>query len=110
MYNISFLIPESEIIPTRLRLNVEKEDGKDITVNYRRIEGSGLVWEFDLYNITCETEASDIVEQICRSMINQSYDHGQEWRLEGIEFTRCEINYAIQSATLVATFRIKDSY
>ena len=110
MYNISFLIPKSEIIPTRLRLNVEKEDGKDITVNYRRIEGSGLVWEFDLYNITCETEASDIVEQICRSMINQSYDHGQEWRLEGIEFTRCEINYVIQSATLVATFRIKDSY
>ncbi len=109
MSNIEFYIPEGEIIPTKLRLLVSKDEGKDIQVHYKSLEES-FGYNFELYDITSEEEAENIVKEIAQKMCNQSYDHGQEWRVENIEKLSCEINYAFQKAEYNVLFRIRDSY
>lgn len=107
-YNIQPYIPEGEVIPTRLRLLIEKDEGPDIRIDYTR--SSGLSYEFSLYNVTSKEEADEIIHQIAMEMCNQSYDHGQEWRTEEIETLREEINSFIQVVEYKVSFRVKDSY
>lgn len=109
MSNIEFYIPEGETIPTKLRLLVNKDEGKDIHVYYQRLEES-FGYNFELYNITSENEAEDIVKKVAQTMCNQSYDHGQEWRVENIEKLSCEINFAYQKSEYNVLFRVRDSY
>lgn len=109
MKRIEFYIPEREIIPTKLRLIIEKDEGKDITVYYERLEES-FGYNFELYDITSEDEAKEIISQIAEIMCNQSYDHGQEWRVENIEKLSCDINNFISKAEYNVLFRIRDMY
>lgn len=106
---IEFYIPECETIPTKLRLIIRKNEGKDITVYYERLEES-FGYNFELYDITSEDEAKEIVSQIAHTMCSQSYDHGQEWRVEDIEKLSCEVNGFISKAEYNVLFRIKDMY
>lgn len=109
MKRIEFYIPERETIPTKLRLIIEKDEGKDITVYYERLEES-FGYNFELYDITSEDEAKEIISQIAEIMCNQSYDHGQEWRVENIEKLSCDINNFISKAEYNVLFRIRDMY
>ncbi len=88
---------------------VSKDEGKDITVYYQRLEES-FGYNFELYNIVSEEEAEGIIKEIAQLMCNQSYDHGQEWRIENIEKLSCEINNLFQKAEYNVLFRIKDAY
>lgn len=106
---IEFYIPECEEIPTRLRLLVRKDDGKDITVYYKRLEHE-FGYEFEVYDALSVVEANEIVNQIAQTMCNQSFDHGSEWRIESIECVKSDINFAYSHVDYVVKFRIKDSY
>lgn len=109
MINIKFYIPECESIPTKLRLIVKKDEGKDIQIYYERLEES-FGYNFELYDITSEEETECIVKEIGQMMCDQSYDHGQEWRVENIEKLSCTINNLFQKAEYNILFRIRDSY
>ncbi len=109
MNNIGFYIPAGEVIPTKLRLIVEKNNEKDIQVYYERLD-EDFGYNFELYNITSEEESENIVKEIAQMMCNQSYDHGQEWRVESVEKLSCNINNLYSKAEYNVLFRIRDSY
>lgn len=109
MNNISFYIPESETIPTKLRLLVEKEDDKDITISYKRLENE-FGYEFEVYDTLSVVEADQIINQVVQMMCNQSFDHGSEWRMKSIERIKSDINFAYSYVGYIVKFRIKDSY
>ncbi|MFR1687979.1 MAG: hypothetical protein ACLSVX_12455 [Massilimicrobiota timonensis] len=100
--NIEFYIPKYEEIPTSLRLKV---DGKQ--VDYNRVEDM-FAYDFHFYEQT-EEESLKISEEIAIVMCNQSYDHGQSWRVTDIAIVQQEDRYAVGVIVRVK-FRIRDSY
>ena len=109
MSNITFCIPEHETIPTRLRLKIEKDEGRDIIVNYRRLPDN-FDYEFEFYNIETAEEAEKYLKDIVSIMCNQSFDHGAKWRVADTKLVESKINSIYQAVTYVVGFRIKDSY
>lgn len=101
---IEFYIPESETIPTKLRL---KKD--NIQIIYEKFTDD-FAYEFNIYELNSEQEGKELVEEIANQMCLQSYDHGQEWKVANIEMKECEINNFIKHGTWIVKFRIKDSY
>lgn len=74
---IDFYIPESQTIPTQLRVKV---DG-NIDVYYDRLPDA-FGWKFEFFKhqgVTLEM-ATAITDELVSNMISQSYDHGAQWR------------------------------
>lgn len=100
---IEFFIPENETIPTALRLKVD--DTYDVF--YKRLPDK-FAYAFTFFKSPDMTEnmARLITEAIIDRMVDQSYDHGQQWRADWIwEWEQDEYTY-----TVTMGFRIKDSY
>ncbi len=102
MSNIRFYIPESETIPTILRLYVD-----DVYVTYERIPGG-----FDFHVLTLdEDKALEIVKEIVQQ-IKWDHDepsHGISWRTISLEVVPQDERYKID--TLVEwKYRVRDSY
>lgn len=102
-HSVSFYIPSSEIIPTKLRLLV---DGKHIS--YTRLSGQ-FGYDFEFNNGETEAEAVEMAEYLAKVMCYQSYDHGQEWRVTSVELVDQEKRFKIGEIVRVL-FRIRDSY
>lgn len=78
---IDFYIPESQTIPTQLRVKVDN----DIDVYYDRISDA-FGWKFEFFKhqgVTLEM-ANAITDELVSKMISQSYDHGAQWREYGV--------------------------
>lgn len=100
---IEFFIPENETIPTALRLKVN--DTYDVF--YKRLPDK-FAYAFTFFKSEGMTEerARLITEAIIDRMVDQSYDHGQQWRADWVwEWKQDEYTY-----TVTMGFRIKDSY
>lgn len=102
--NIKFYIPEDQIIPTKLRL---KKD--DIHIYYERLNDK-FGYEFELYEINDKEQGEEIVKEIANIMCNQSYNHGQEWRIVNIECIEFNDNSWGKNGKWEVEFRIRDSY
>lgn len=102
--NIKFYIPEDQIIPTKLRL---KKD--DINIYYERLNDK-FGYEFELYEINDKEQGEEIVKEIANIMCNQSYNHGQEWRIVNIQCIEFNDNSWIKNGKWEVEFRIRDSY
>lgn len=108
--NVEFYIPQSQRIPTELRLKV---DGKQVT--YHRLYPSGCEYPgrfgYDFYFYSGETveEAMDITKELAEIMCWQSYDHGSQWRITSMEPVQQNDRYKIGEIIRVL-FRVRDSY
>lgn len=106
-HNVEFYIPQSEIIPTTLRLMV---DGKQVT--YKRLPNN-LGYDFRFNNGETEEEAIEMAKYLAQIMCDQSYDHGQEWRITSVELVDQKGRYAIPfkiGEVVRVLFRVRDSY
>ena len=99
---IEFYIPKNEEIPTSLRLDV---DGKRVI--YNRVKDI-FAYDFHFFNHT-EEESLEIVKEIAEVMCNQSFDHGQMWRVTDIDIIQQDKRYAIGIIVRVK-FRVRDSW
>lgn len=74
--DIKFHTPQSETIPTQMRLKV---DGVD--VYYDKVPGK-FAYTFKFFKIQDVTMelAKTIVDEVVDRMKEQSYDHGAQWR------------------------------
>lgn len=99
---IDFYIPQDKVIPTELRLKV---DGQyDVYYENSPNDFSYRFSFFKFQGITMEM-ARAIVDEIVSRMIDQSYDHGAQWKeYWGREFV--ENDYKIQ---ITAFFRVRDA-
>lgn len=100
---IEFFIPENEMIPTALQLKVD--DAYDVF--YERLPDR-FAYAFTFFKTQGVTEnmARLITEAIIDQMVDQSYDHGQQWRADRVwEWAQDEYTY-----TVTMGFYIKDSY
>lgn len=104
MSKVEFYIPEDVILPTELRA---KKD--HLSIKYNKVLGD-FAYNFDVYNLKSEEEGLEVVKEMAQIFCDQSYDHGQEWRVERIDTITCDINGFIQHANYIVKFRIKDSY
>lgn len=105
MKEFIFDIPKGEVIPTNLRLKYG-----DVSIIYYRDKDDSLTWHIDLYNVKDQEEANDIVNKMVNTMCIQSYDHGAEWRSEGIEIGDSHFNSFSSYAEYIVHFRIKDTW
>ena len=99
---IDFYIPQDKAIPTELRLKV---DGQ-YDVYYKKFTNI-FAYRFSFFKcqgITMEM-AEAIVDEIVPQMIDQSYDHGAQWK-EYWDREFVENDYEIQ---ITAFFRIRDA-
>lgn len=108
MDNLNFYIPESQTIPTDLRLQ-----GDGVHIYYDKLpEDFGYV--FKVYHPGADEvpdAAADraLVENIAHKMCAQSYDHGASWRIRRIQlmhtaefFCDCNIFHVL--------FRVRDAW
>lgn len=74
---IDFYIPTDETIPTQLRVKVDDQ----YDVYYRRLVGI-FGYEFTFFKVQGITKemATAITDEIALRMIDQSWDHGSQWR------------------------------
>lgn len=101
---IKFYIPEDQIIPTKLRLKKDK-----VHIYYTRLNNK-FGYEFELYELDSEEQGEEIVKETANIMCNQSYDHGQEWRVVSIDCIEFNDENWRKSGKWQVEFRIKDSY
>lgn len=90
--DIKFYIASDEVIPTRLRLKVDfNEHIKGIDVYYNECK-EGFAYEFTFFDVNNVTEEMrlEIVKEIARKMSNQSYDHGDYWKIDSIKQTESD--------------------
>ena len=100
--DVKFFIPSDELIPTRLRLTV---DGSH--VYYERVHDK-FAYDFTLYDDAAKNYKA-IVDEIVKTMCEQSYDHGSEWRESRREIiSRSEEWY--EPVVVRVYFHVKDSY
>ena len=102
MSDIRFYIPNSETIPTALRLYVD-----DVYVEYARIQDG-----FRFYiSLEDEQQAMDAAKEIVQKMIREhdESEHGVSWRTVSLEIVLQEERYRI--GTVVEwKYRVRDSY
>lgn len=102
--NIEIYIPKGEEVPTELRLKKGK-----VYICYERLKDE-FGYEFKLYELENKEQGENIVREIANIMCNQSYDHGQEWRIDVIKCIEYSDNSWGNSGKWCVEFRIKDSY
>ena len=100
--NVEFYKMKSEKIPTKLRLLVDGEQ-----VDYWPVDGK-FAYDFE-FTVTNEEESLEIAKELAQIMCDQSYDHGQSWRVTGISIVEQDERYAIGTIVRV-NFRIRDSH
>ena len=103
---IEFYISEDEMIPTQLKLKVNDK----YQVNYSRVPGE-FAYEFEMFGLPQNRKdiADEIIDNIVRKMINQSYDHGASWRETNREFIE-EFSYVdVSSYKYKVSFRVRDA-
>lgn len=98
---VEFYIPKDEVIPTRLRLKVDRRD-----VFYEHAQNC-FGYVFEILDVTDE-EAIEIATSIAHIMENQSYDHGSCWRIVSVELIEQDYRYQIAPHVLVK-FRVRDA-
>lgn len=102
MSAIRFYTPNSETIPTDLRLYVD-----DVFVKYERVQNG-----FRFYvSLEDEQQAVDVVKEIVQKMIweHDESEHGVSWRTVSLEIVSQEERYCI--GTIIEwKYRIRDSY
>ena len=99
---IDFYIPQDKAIPTELRLKVDgqydvyyEKFPYDFAYRFSFLKSQGITLEM----------ARTIVDEIVSRMIDQSYDHGAQWKEHwGRDFV--ENDYEIQ---ITAFFRVRDA-
>lgn len=101
---IKFYIPEDQVIPTKLRLKKGK-----VHIYYKRLNDK-FGYEFELYELDNKEQAEEIVKEIANIMCNQSYDHGQEWRVVSIDCIEYNDELWGKNGKWQVEFRIRDSY
>lgn len=96
---IEFYIPKGEMIPTRLRVKVDRE----IDVYYERLpDAFGFKFDFFKHQGVTLEMATEITDEIVSRMVSQSYDHGAQWRECGVrEIVNDEWDLSITVAYLV---------
>lgn len=100
---IKFCIPESQTIPTRLRLKVDEK----YDVYYeRRTAAFAYTFEFFKSQGVTEELATEITNEIVRRMISQSYDHGAQWR----ECFSREVESDEYNICITVYFRVRDAW
>ena len=102
MSDIRFYIPNSETIPTDLRLYVD-----DVYVEYKRVQNG-----FQFYiSLEDEQQAMDMAKEIVQKMIweHDESEHGVSWRTVSFEIVPQEERYKI--GTIIEwKYRVRDSY
>ena len=101
---IKFYIPEDQTIPTKLRLKKGK-----VQIYYERLNDK-FGYEFELYELDNKEQAEEIVKEIANIMCNQSYNHGQEWRVVSIDCIEFNDESWGKIGKWQVEFRIRDSY
>lgn len=99
---IKFYIPESQMIPTQLRVKVDE----NIDVYYDRTPDA-FGWKFEFFKhqgVTLEM-AIAITDEIVSKMISQSYDHGAQWRECGVR----KIVNDEWDLSITVFFRVRDA-
>lgn len=99
---IKFYIPESQVIPTQLRVKVDEQ----IDVYYSRLPDA-FGYKFDFFkrqDVTLEM-ATAITDEIVSKMISQSYDHGAQWRECGVR----EVVNDDFDLSITVFFRVRDA-
>lgn len=102
-HSVKFYIPGGEVIPTKLRLFVGEK-----YVSYIRLNDQ-FGYDFEFNNGETEAEAIELAKYLAQIMCDQSYDHGQEWRVISVELVNQEKRFKIGEIVRVL-FRIRDSY
>ena len=100
---IEFYIPSDEFIPSTLRLKVDDE----IDVYYEKLQTDfGYRFTFLKFQqgVSRET-ATEIVNQIVDRMVSLSYDHGSQWRENGVRHI-VENDYELN---ITVFFRVRDA-
>lgn len=107
---IKFYIPKDETIPLRLRLRVDYDESKkDIDVYYDKCK-TGFAYEFCFWDDSLAEEVKiEIVKEIARIMSNQSYDHGDYWKIDSIKQTESDYDEYCKSCYRV-DFHWHDAY
>ena len=100
MGNIKFYIPNSETVPTDLRLYVD-----DVYVVYERTVGG---YSFRIL-LDDEEKAMKVAKQIVKRMEYESYDHGASWRTVSLEVVPQEDRYKV-GTVIQYKYRVRDSY
>ena len=98
--DIKFYCPSDEIIPTRLRLEVDGNGNNRKQIHYESVKGE-FAYDFTFYGFT-EDEAYEAARVIGDLMESQSEDHGASWRVVDIK--------PVGTTTIRIRFRWKDSY
>lgn len=101
---INFYIPEDQVIPTELRLKKGK-----VHIYYERLNDK-FGYEFRCYEIDSKEQGEEIVKEVANMMCNQSYDHGQEWRVVSIDCIEFNDDSWGKIGKWQVEFRIRDSY
>lgn len=102
-HDVEFYIPDSEVVPTKLRLLV---DGKHIP--YTKLTNQ-FGYDFEFNNGETDAEAFELANYLAQIMCDQSYDHGSEWRVTSITLLEQSERFKIGEIVRVL-FRVKDSY
>ena len=98
--DIKFYCPSDEIIPTRLRLEVDDNGNKGKQILYKKVEGE-FAYDFTFFNFM-QDEAYETAKEIGSLMERQSEDFGGRWQVANIGY--------IGISTIRISFRWKDSY
>lgn len=98
--NIKFYCPDDEIIPTKLRLEIDGKGNDGKQIHYKHAKDA-FAYDFTFYNFT-EEEAFEAARRIGDLMESQSGDGWSSWRVVDIKMT--------SPTTIRILFRMKDSY
>lgn len=98
--DIKFYCPSDELIPTRLRLEVDGNGNNGKQIHYEQVKEE-FAYDFTFYGFT-EDEAYEAIRIIADIMESQSEDNGASWRVVEIK--------QVALTTIRIRFRMKDSY
>ena len=97
---IKFYCPSDELIPTKLRLEVDGNGDNGKQIHYKHADDD-FAYDFTFYGFA-EDEAYEVAKMIGDLMESQSEAYGSSWRVVDIK--------PHGLTTIRIRFRIKDSY
>ena len=104
---IEFYKPKDEVIPTSLNLKINDK----YQVLYKRVPNE-FAYEFEIFGMPQNNKEfpDEIIDNIVKRMISQSYDHGSSWRETSREFIE-EFPYysGVSFYKYKVSFRVRDA-